>query len=136
MYASVHRKLHVKSIARCLAILREERKVFAMSHNNGLTNGDRRQATRYQIAWVVEMDTGTGRTRNISSSGLLFAMDRPIIVGSVIRCSLLLDGLENTAQRLHCEGEVVRLSQHETHWEIAIVFTHYRFGSGHQLVSV
>jgi len=89
---------------------------------------DRRQARRYRIAVPVELDHGTGLTRDISTSGVFFETDQSCSVGTTLSFSLVLEHADPRGpMRLHCRGEVVRVEQKEGKVGVAVCFTSYRF---------
>ena len=89
---------------------------------------DRRQARRYRIAVPVELDHGTGLTRDISTSGIFFETDQSCSVGTTLSFSLVLEHADPGGPvRLQCQGEVVRVEQRESKVGVAVCFTAYRF---------
>lgn len=82
---------------------------------------DRRRAPRLAIELPVELDQGTGRTRDMSTTGVYFETPRPPAPGASIRLSLMLADAavfvgEQPAPaplRLECEGRIVRVEHRE-----------------------
>ncbi len=76
-----------------------------------------RCAVRFPLALPVVLSTGDGEiaalTRNISASGVLFSLDRPLRVGLDIQFSLRMPhAVLGTPHDVlvHCKGRVVRCS--------------------------
>jgi hypothetical protein len=89
---------------------------------------DRRHARRYRVAVPVELELGTGLTRDISASGVFFETGSLFPVGITISFSLVLEHADpGGLVRLQCQGEVVRVEQHEGKVGVAVCFTAYRF---------
>jgi hypothetical protein len=92
-------------------------------------NSERRASTRFALALEVRyaisgrrppMDTGSGRTIDLSSSGLSFTADRPLLTGQALDVSIdwpvLLNG--GTKLQLTISGLVVRTSGRATALQI------------------
>lgn len=86
------------------------------------TRQEVRCAVRFPLSLPVTLSIGksefVAQTRNVSASGVLFALDRELKVGSDIRFSLRMPGAVLGATHdvvVHCTGRVVRcsLSQHQ-----------------------
>lgn len=86
------------------------------------TRQEVRCAVRFPLALPVVLSIGKSefpaQTRNVSASGVLFALDRELKVGLDIRFSLRMPGSVLGAAHdilVHCTGRVVRcsLSQHQ-----------------------
>lgn len=82
---------------------------------------DRRRAPRLAIELPVELDQGTGRTRDMSTTGVYFETPQALAPGVSIRLSLMLADAavfvgEHPAPaplRLECEGRIVRVEHRE-----------------------
>ena len=75
---------------------------------------ERRQAPRLPIAIPVELEGGTGLTRDVSVSGVFFETDRRLVLGEQIRLTLVMGRLSpDSPVRLQCEGRVVRVERRE-----------------------
>ena len=93
-----------------------------------------RCAVRFPLALPVVLSTGDGEiaalTRNISASGVLFSLDRPLRVGLDIQFSLRMPhAVLGTPHDVlvHCKGRVVRCStSHKEHLAAATI-DEYRF---------
>ncbi|MBI3798856.1 MAG: PilZ domain-containing protein [Deltaproteobacteria bacterium] len=89
---------------------------------------DRRQARRYRVALPIELEHGTGLTRDISACGVFFATDASFPVGVTISLSLVLEYADlDGPVRLPCQGEVVRVERYEGNVGVAVRFTAYWF---------
>jgi PilZ domain-containing protein len=85
---------------------------------------DRRQARRYRLALPVELEHGTGLTRDISASGVFFKTNSSFRLGETIRFSLVLEYADPSGPlRLHCQGEIVRVERYEGTVGVAVRFT-------------
>jgi len=90
---------------------------------------ERRQALRFPMTLPVELERGSGITRNISTSGVFFETDQVFSAGALIRLILVLEEptYPGTPIRLHCQGQIVRAEQHEEKVGVGVAFTSYRF---------
>jgi hypothetical protein len=93
-----------------------------------------RCAVRFPLALPVVLSSGKGEfaalTRNISASGVLFEVDRPLKVGLEIRFSLRMPGAVLGTSRdvlVHCLGRVVRCSMSQTQYQTAATIDEYQF---------
>src|SRR5437870_6018808 len=81
---------------------------------------ERRRARRYRVDLPVEFEGGTGVTRNVSQTGVLFVTDRAAKVGEVVDFSLVLG--EHDAGwkcRIGCVASVARVTRLGRGWLIA-----------------
>lgn len=82
---------------------------------------DRRRAPRLPVDLTVELDEATGRTRDVSASGVYFQTRQALAPGTAITFTLMLEDAaiflaEPTAPsafRLECEGRIVRVEERE-----------------------
>ena len=91
---------------------------------------ERRRDTRLPIAIPVELEGGTGITRDVSLSGVFFETDRYLVLGEQIRLTLLLGRLSpDYPVRLQCDGRVVRVERREMQVRlgVAVAIESYRF---------
>lgn len=93
-----------------------------------------RCAVRFPLALPVVLSSGSGEfaalTRNVSASGVLFEMDRPLKVGLEIRFCLRMPGTVLGTTRdvlVHCLGRVVRCSMSQTQYQAAATIDEYQF---------
>ncbi|MCK9396961.1 MAG: PilZ domain-containing protein [Methylobacter sp.] len=88
-------------------------------------NGDKenRQAKRYPTSCIVELDSGTGVTRNLSTTGVCFTTDKAFEQGLMLRCFILMQRTGSNITRLRCEGRVVRADKSADGWEVGLHFT-------------
>ncbi|MGZ5008149.1 MAG: PilZ domain-containing protein [Methylobacter sp.] len=84
---------------------------------------EKRSAGRYPTFCMVELDSGTGLTRNLSTTGVCFTTDTPIELNLMLRCFILMQKMGRNMTRLRCEGKVVRADKFADGWEIAVNFT-------------
>lgn len=84
---------------------------------------ERRQAPRYRVALPVDLEPGSGQTRDLSVSGVFFETDRPFLPGTFIRFSVGF----GSGLRVRCEGRVVRVEPGEGKVGVAVAFTSYGF---------
>jgi hypothetical protein len=97
-------------------------------HAEEFTEG--RQAQRYRLALTVELEHGTGRTRDISSSGMFFVTDQCFTLGQSICFTLPLEHVDPShSSCVQCQGMVVRVEPQEGYLGVAVAFTEYRFES-------
>jgi hypothetical protein len=84
---------------------------------------ENRSAGRYPTFCTVELDSGTGVTRNLSTMGVCFITDNAIEPDSMLRCFILMQKMGKKVTRLRCEGRVVRINKFADGWEVAINLT-------------
>jgi hypothetical protein len=88
---------------------------------------ERRRARRYRVDLPVEFEGGTGVTRNVSQTGVLFATDREAKLGDLVDFSLILG--EHDAGwkcRIACIACVVRVAHLGRGWLVAADIQAYR----------
>jgi hypothetical protein len=93
-----------------------------------------RCAVRFPLVLPVVLASGKGEftalTRNVSASGVLFDMDRPLKVGMDIRFSLRMPGAVLGTPRdvlVECLGRVVRCSMSQSEYQTAATIDEYQF---------
>jgi hypothetical protein len=86
-------------------------------------NKENRLAGRYPTFCTVELDSGTGVTRNLSTTGVCFTTDSALEPNLMLRCFILMQKMGRNIIRVRCEGRVVRADKSGDGWEIAINFT-------------
>jgi len=84
---------------------------------------EKRSAGRYPTLCTVELDSGTGLTRNLSTTGVCFTTNTPIEPNLMLRCFILMQKMGRNMTRLRCEGKVVRADRSADGWEVANNFT-------------
>jgi len=84
---------------------------------------ENRLAGRYPTFCNVELDSGTGLTRNLSTLGVCFTTHSEIEPDSMLRCFILMQKKDKNTTRIRCEGRVVRANKSADGWEVAIHFT-------------
>ncbi len=84
---------------------------------------ENRLAGRYPTFCNVELDSGTGVTRDLSTRGVCFTTDNAIEPNSMLRCFIPMQKMGRNTTRLRCEGRVVRAEKSADGWEVAINFT-------------
>jgi hypothetical protein len=108
-----------------------------MQSSVSLPSGTRQEvrcAVRFPLVLPVVLSTGTSefsaQTRNVSASGVLFALDRELKVGLAIRFSLRMPGGVLGASHdvlVHCTGRVVRCSLSHHQYLAASTIDDYQF---------
>lgn len=81
---------------------------------------ERRRAVRYPIAWPVVLESGAGRSCDVSASGVCFESDRGPACGARIGFALILPDRPDGGGQLACKGEVVRAERRGERWRIAV----------------
>ncbi|MGZ4956563.1 MAG: PilZ domain-containing protein [Methylobacter sp.] len=84
---------------------------------------ENRLAGRYPTFCTVELDSGTGITRDLSTMGVCFTTDNEIEPDSMLRCFILMQKMSKNMTRIRCEGRVVRVNKSADGWEVAVNFT-------------
>ncbi len=92
---------------------------------------ERRKAERFSGEIPIELQHGTGVTRDCSSDGVYFVTDQSFSVGEEIEFSMLLEhsGLEYPL-RLRCLGEVLRAESFSMKTDVAVAFSMRAFEKG------
>lgn len=91
---------------------------------------DRRKAPRFQLALRVQLEEGTGVTRDLSACGVLFETDCVFALGDVIQFAIILEHIDPSRPlRLQCRGQVVRVEQRGDTIGVAVIITAYQFDS-------
>ena len=89
---------------------------------------ERRRAVRFPITIPVELDGGSGVTRDVSLSGVSFETEQWFAPGEPIRLTLILEGASpGSTIRVRCEGKVVRVVDSDTKTDVAIQITSHAF---------
>ncbi len=93
-----------------------------------------RCAVRFPLALPVVLSTGKDEipalTRNISASGVLFSLDRPLSLGQDVRFSMRMPhAILGTPHDVlvHCTGRVVRCSSSHKEHLAAATIDEYQF---------
>jgi hypothetical protein len=93
-----------------------------------------RCAVRFPLSLPVVLTTGEkdaeGETRNVSASGVLFALDKALRVGADIRFSMRMPRETLGSPQdvvVHCKGRVVRCSSSHNEHLAAATIDEYRF---------
>jgi hypothetical protein len=93
-----------------------------------------RCAVRFPLALPVMLTSGKGEiaavTRNVSASGAVFELNRPVKAGLEIRFSLRMPGeVLGTPHDVlvHCQGRVVRCSKNQSNYLAAATIDEYQF---------
>ncbi len=88
---------------------------------------EKRRAGRFPTYCTIELDPGMGMTRNLSTTGVSFIVDKPIEPNVMLRCFIIMQKKGRNMPRLRCEGRVVRSDKSTEGWEIAITFTRFEW---------
>jgi hypothetical protein len=93
-----------------------------------------RCAVRFPLTLPVLLTATQGEfaalTRNVSASGVLFELDRPLQAGLDIGFSLRMPGTVLGTPRdvlVHCRGRVVRCSMCQSQYQAAATIDEYQF---------
>jgi len=93
-----------------------------------------RCAVRFPLSLHVLLESGeeqlAARTRDVSASGVLFELDRPLATGCTVCFSLCMPGKDlGTPQDVvvHCKGRVVRCSMSQNQHYAAATIDEYEF---------
>jgi len=93
-----------------------------------MTNSpDRREGLRYVVNLPVQLEQGSGVTRNASRSGVLFETDQVFPAGAPIKLTMLLEHAYPETTCVHCQGKIVRTEQIEGKNRVAVAFTSMGF---------
>lgn len=88
---------------------------------------ERRKTVRYRISLPVEMENGSGRTRDIGQSGVFFETDQPAVLGRVIPFSIMLaHACPGTPFRFRGEGPIVRIEERSSTTGVAAALSAIR----------
>jgi hypothetical protein len=91
---------------------------------------DRRKAQRFRVTLPVELEGGSGITRDISVCGVFFETDRTFAPGELIQFTLVLEHMApGQPVRLQCQGEIVRVERREGNVGVAVAIGAYRLGA-------
>ena len=89
---------------------------------------------RFPVALPVVLSSGKGEiaaiTRNVSASGVIFELDRPVLSGLEIHFSLRMPGeVLGTPHDVlvQCQGRVVRCSKNQSNYQAAATIDEYQF---------
>jgi len=100
----------------------------------GASRKEVRCAVRFPLTLPVVLSSGavefTALTRDVSASGVLFQLDRPLQPGTEIRFSLRMPGAVLGTPRdvlVHCLGRVIRCSISQTQYQAAATIDEYQF---------
>lgn len=89
---------------------------------------EKRHAPRISVPLLVELEDGSGITRDVNAFGLFFETDHSFAPGAPISFSLLLEhGALDGPLRLHCQGQVVRVERRPAKTGVAVAITAVRF---------
>jgi hypothetical protein len=80
-----------------------------------------------RVELLVELDQGTGLTRDVSVCGVFFVTRQWFSPGDPIECTLVFEHLDpDHPLRLHCRGQVVRVERDDGNMGVAVAITAYR----------
>ena len=100
-------------------------------------NADRRRAPRFRIAIPVELEEGTGITRDVSLSGVFFETNQSFAPGERVSLILVLErSSPGRPVRLQCEGRVVRVTRSDPKIGVAVAIASFRFDPSGRSVEV
>jgi hypothetical protein len=90
---------------------------------------DNRTAARYPVALYVELEHGSGWTRDVSTVGACIETDRSYGCGDAIRFYLHQPDPQGGMIRMECNGVVVRTEQEGVVWRLGVKMEAVRFES-------
>lgn len=90
-------------------------------------NKEKRSAMRFSTLCTVELEEGTGLTRDLSTTGFCFTAEASIPIDSMLRCVILMPNKKGQIIRLRCEGQVVRVQPIDNAWDIGVSFTSFEW---------
>ncbi len=89
---------------------------------------ERRKATRFRGKLPVELEQGTGLTRDFSALGVFFETDQSLTVGESIKFVIPLDYSDwGHPFRIRCQGEVLRVEPGGEKVGVAVAIHSYSF---------
>jgi hypothetical protein len=89
---------------------------------------EKRKAPRFQGRLDVELETGTGATRDFSTSGIYFEVDRSFSPAEPIEFFLNLEHTDLGPQvPVRCHGEVVRVEPMGEKMGVAVAISSFGF---------
>lgn len=89
---------------------------------------ERRKAARFKGRLPIELEQGTGLTRDFSILGAFFETDQSRVVGESIKFVIPLDYSDwGRPRRMHCQGEVLRVEPSGKKVGIAVAIRSYSF---------
>lgn len=81
---------------------------------------EKRQATRHQIEVPIRYDFGSGKTRDVSLSGVYFTTDRLLQVGQSLRLLFeLAFAIPGKTLSFDCQGHVLRVESKSGQFGVA-----------------
>lgn len=83
-----------------------------MNANSSNPGMDGRAAPRFKVRWPVELEDGSGRTRDISATGMYLECDIRVTPGTLLKFAVMLPRHRGIAEKLECLGRVVRQERH------------------------
>jgi len=88
---------------------------------------EKRRASRYRVSLPVELEQGSGTTRDISQSGIFFETAQSFVRGQLIRFAVILAYAHPSAPfRLCGKGPVVRVEQRGDKVGVAVALSAIR----------
>ena len=88
---------------------------------------EHREDQRFRMDLPVQFEQGTGRTLEVSRSGVLFETDQVFPAGIPIKLTMLLEHAYPETTCVHCQGKIVRTEQIEGKNRVAVAFTSMGF---------
>ncbi len=93
-----------------------------------MNSSERRQANRFKGRLPVELENGSGITRDFSTSGIYFETDQSFSTRDSVELALCLEHLHlEHLFYLKCRGEVVRVEQGREKTGVAVTINSYGF---------
>jgi len=88
---------------------------------------EKRAASRYSVALLVEFEHGGGWTHDISITGACIETDQQLACGFAIRFFLHQPDPQGWGIRVQCRGLVVRAEQTLDGWRVGVMMEGIRF---------
>jgi len=104
-------------------------------NSSGMAVTESRSAPRFPFQWPVELKNGSGKTRDISASGMYLESDVPVEQGEQLRFSVLLSQQDGASRCLQCEGRAVRVERRgEGYFGVGVALQLFNFSNlGHMV---
>lgn len=80
---------------------------------------------RFESIMRIELDSGSGETRNVSASGIYFITDVPLKEGAPLRFSLRFKRASGGPFLLRGEARVVRMERVGNQFGVGAAISHY-----------
>jgi hypothetical protein len=82
---------------------------------------------RFESVMPIELENGSGETRNVSASGIYFVTDMALVKGMPVSFTLRFKQASGGPFLLRGEARVVRLEQLGGKFGVGVTISHYEF---------